>query len=200
MNPRAYTDFIRRTIVCTMKRLVLILFSACLATAGFAAEKRPVTLDDSERLKSPVSPAVSPDGRSVVFALDGKLHITSSAAEAPRPLTSVGSAWSPRWSEDGNSLYFVSDRNHQPQIWKLPVATFGEAVQVTAFEKGVRSTNLSPDKRRVLLALTGRDLEEARGDLHVVDTSGRRASGGRRVHGHVGGTRRTTMPLRNRSS
>ena len=144
-----------------MKRIILIMVSTCLAAAVFAAEKRPVTLDDGERIKSPRSPVVSPDGRSVVFVLEGEIHIASPSTDAPRLLTSAGSAWAPRWSGDGNSLYFVSDRNHQAQVWKLPVSDFGEAVQVTRFSKGIRSTNLSPDENRILLTLTGRDLADA---------------------------------------
>ncbi len=48
-------------------------------------------------------------------------------------------------------------------MWKLPLATFGEAQQVTTLEQGVDTIRFSPDESRLLLAFTDSALAGARG-------------------------------------
>jgi len=123
-----------------------------LAPLSQAVEQRLPTIDDLDGIKSPQSLRISPDGNRIVYALDGQLFVVDRRRESPKALTAPGSsAWDPRWSNDGNSLYFVSDRSGKAQLWKLPVAGFGEAEQLTRFEHGISSTNLSPDETRVAL-------------------------------------------------
>ena len=77
------------------------------------------------------------------------------AGGAPRAVTSAGSSASdPYWSKDGSTLYFLSDRSGTSQLWKLPLATFGEAQQVTTLEQGVDRIRFSPDESRLLLSFT----------------------------------------------
>ena len=49
----------------------------------------------------------------------------------------------PKWSEDGSSFYFLSDRSGSSQIWSMTTAG-KELKQVSAFEKDVEAYGISP--------------------------------------------------------
>ncbi|HUQ81913.1 MAG TPA: amidohydrolase, partial [Gemmatimonadaceae bacterium] len=85
---------------------------------------------------------VSPDGRTIVFDLLGDLYtlpITGGAA------TRISSGMSfdaqPRWSPDGRSIVFVSDRSGADNIWTVD-ADGGNAHAVT---RGERTFFISPE-------------------------------------------------------
>jgi imidazolonepropionase-like amidohydrolase/Tol biopolymer transport system component len=61
---------------------------------------------------------VSPDGREIVFDLLGDLYLLPIAGGEARPLTS-GIAWDmqPRFSPDGRSIAFTSDRGGGDNVW-----------------------------------------------------------------------------------
>lgn len=135
------------------------------ANAGIAAEPAPaptpqpraVTLDDIDKIKWPGAPKLSPDGRQVAYELDGQIFVVPSTGGTPRAVTSAGSSASdPLWSADGRSLYFLSDRTEKSQLWKLPIDTYGEAVQLSEFDRGVNDLNLSPDETRLLISIRGK--------------------------------------------
>ncbi len=132
-----------------------MLAAASAAPRGFSAE-------DLVALDRVSSPALSPDGRSVAFALREADVAANRAASsiwlqglqdaAPRRLTAHGSsASSPSWSPDGRSLYFLSSRSGASQLWRLDLAG-GEAQQVTSTVLDVGSYRLSPDGRAVALS------------------------------------------------
>src|SRR5688572_24264122 len=97
--------------------------------------RRPMTTEDLYRLRFVSDPQVSPDGRRVVYVatwVDAEdrtryrsqlMLVDSDGSGTPRPLTSGRHRDSaPRWSPDGCSLGFVSDRdNERPQIFVLPL-------------------------------------------------------------------------------
>ena len=151
----------------TNRNLVAVLCALficfALATASPAQEgKRLLTLDDYGEIRTPGAPSISPDGRQVAFAMEDRIFLIANAGDEPRALTaSAAKSWSPRWSSDGSSLYFLSDRSDTAQLWRLPVDTFGEAEQLSEFEHGIASVNLSPDEARVLLSLSASDLAES---------------------------------------
>ena len=149
-----------------MNRIWIPVVSLLLfAPFAQADEPRRPTIDDLDGIKSPQSLSISPDGNRIVYALDGQLFVADRRRESPRALTAPGSsAWNPRWSNDGNGLYFVSNRSGKAQLWRLPVAGFGEAEQLTRFEHGVSSTNLSPDETRIALTFAASDLAPADND------------------------------------
>jgi len=143
------------------------ILAACLCLASVAQAQdapQPITLDDYGSLKSVGSPALSPDGRLVAFTLDDSVHVVPFGGGDSRAVTvATSSASSPTWASDGQSLYFLSDRGGKSQLWELPVASFGEAVQVTNFERGVDSLVFSPDQLQLLLRL-GEEKEEKDAD------------------------------------
>ena len=123
--------------------------------------KRELLLDDFDAFSVPESPQISPQGDRIAYVLDEQIYVISVDGGESRSLTSSSSAaWQPRWSVDGGSLYFLSDRDETTQLWKLPVRDFGEAIRITDFEYGVSSLNLSPGESKLLLELSDRDLED----------------------------------------
>ncbi len=134
------------------------------ATAATAAT-RPFTAKDLVMLDRVSEPRLAPDGRSLAFTLretdfEGnrgmksiwKLDLTEKPAH-PQRLTAAGSdAWSARWSPDGRTLYFLSNRSGSDQVWSLAVG-LGEARQVTRLPLDVGSYLLAPDGRRLALSL-----------------------------------------------
>jgi hypothetical protein len=111
------------------------------------------------------APAVSPDGRSVVYTVThydletdrGRTHLwlVPVAGGEPRQLThGDASASAPAWSPDGRSIAFVTARGDDGrQIWLMPAAG-GEATQLTRVEGGASGPVWSPDGS--LLAFTSR--------------------------------------------
>ena len=142
-----------------MPRVRSLLLFLVMAVPGAlnAATPRAVTLDDTSRVQSPSDPKLSPDGRWVAYEVEDRIYVASAHDGGPRAVTAEGTkASDPRWSRDGHSLFFLSDRGEKKwQVWKLPVDTFGEAELLTAVERGVDKLNLSPDQSRLLLSVQG---------------------------------------------
>lgn len=140
------------------------------APAGGA--KKPFAVADLYRLKGVDEPALSPDGRSVVYKLTSSdlavmkrtshLRLVGADGTGDRPLTRTDQTdSSPVFSPDGKTLAFVSTRNGTPQIYFLSMSG-GEAVQKTDFPGGVGGPVFSADGR--LLAVTADVYPECGGD------------------------------------
>jgi dipeptidyl aminopeptidase/acylaminoacyl peptidase len=103
--------------------------------------------------------AVAPDGSSIVYVRrtieDNKyvrsLWRTTFAGGRPEQLTTgKGTNTRPRFSPDGRSLLFLSDRSGKSQAWVIQMAG-GEARQVTDLPNGVGGAEWAPDGKRILL-------------------------------------------------
>lgn len=145
---------------------VTLFAAAALAAPAENAAPRtapgPLTFADQEAVRSPAGIALSPDGRQAAFVADDRIHVVAVAGGEARAVTSPdSSAWEPRWSRDGRSLYFLSDRSGRNQLWRLPVSGFGEAEQVTTLGPGVDRIRFSPDESRLLLTFTDAQLKPA---------------------------------------
>ena len=142
--------------------------------------------EDLYNLRVPTDVAVSPDGRSVAFGVksvapgkDGyrtSLWIAPADGSTPARQLTVGSKNDslPRWSPDGRTIAFLSDRGAvlqaggggaKPgkaaapkeggtQVWLLPIADGGEARQLTDLPQDVEGIAWAPDGRR-LCAVSG---------------------------------------------
>ncbi len=146
---------------------------------------RPPRPDDLYRLRIATEPRLSPDGRWVVVTVqavapgfDGyrqSLWLVSTgadgAAPSPRRLT-LGSRndWHPRFSPDGRTLGFLSDRRPRvedepvrrdandsgeredvKQVHALPLDGPGEARRITDLPRGVTEFAWSPDGTRLVV-------------------------------------------------
>jgi dipeptidyl aminopeptidase/acylaminoacyl peptidase len=141
-----------------MKIFGVVLLLVVAAARSDAA--RPISLEDYYRIENAATPAISPDGRWVVFARTtiieaenqrhSELWISSSDGSVPATrLTSAASnASNPRWSRDGKLLAFRSSRKvlgADGDIWFLRMDRPGaEAFQIP----GVLGMPIfSPDNR-----------------------------------------------------
>ncbi len=129
---------------------------------------------------------ISPDGQRIAYTVTGIDHetyayhtaiwLTTPTSQPGQERRFVARGGSPRWSPDGQTLAFVSDRagempdplhgespadrdkrcgKGKPQIWLIP-ADGGEAYQLTFMRWGASTPTWSPDSTRLLfVAKTG---------------------------------------------
>ncbi|MEZ5468121.1 MAG: S9 family peptidase [Lysobacterales bacterium] len=139
--------------------LVLLLFPALAC-----AEAKPFDVDDLVRLNRISDPQLRPDGKALAYTLretdwEANKGLQSvwqlsldGSSKTPQRLTAVGSsAMHARYSPGGQRLYFLSSRGGSMQVWKL--GGLGEAQVVTSLPLDVGDFMLSPDGKRLALAL-----------------------------------------------
>jgi dipeptidyl aminopeptidase/acylaminoacyl peptidase len=125
------------------------------AAPAAAQDRRPLDVDQFLRLRIAADPQVSPDGRTVAFAVTvpslddnrnvSRIWLHSLVDGTTRQLTSgAGSDHSPRWTADGRTLAFLSTRSGTAQVWRIRIDG-GEPIRVTAVDGGVSQFFVSPD-------------------------------------------------------
>jgi tricorn protease len=97
--------------------------------------------------------ALSPDGRKIAFVARGEVFAASAkeAGDAMRITNTAAQESRPVWSSDSRSLFYVSDRDGRPHLWRYDFATEKET-QLTSGDSIDVGPDLSPDGR--LLAFT----------------------------------------------
>jgi dipeptidyl aminopeptidase/acylaminoacyl peptidase len=130
---------------------------------------RNLEIDDTFKIKSIGSPALSPDGKKVAYAVttnnfetnSSKTRIWMMAIEGGKPIPMTAksvSSGTPKFSQDGKKLFFLSERDGgKTQMWSLDLVHGGEAQQVTSVERGVNSINFSRDEKKLVLVLKDPD-------------------------------------------
>ena len=147
---------------------MLKIIAACMALALMAvggAQARPFTAKDLALIDRVSDPRVSPDARFVAYSVrstdwDGNHGFNalwvldrSSQNSAPRLVRDQErSSMSPRWSADGQWLYFLSSRSGSTQVWRTP-AKGGESSQVTKLPLDVGLYRLTPDGHSLVAAI-----------------------------------------------
>ncbi len=143
------------------------------------ADKRPITAHDLLAMQWAGDAQISPDGRRVAFVRTVPVIEKNSYQSAiwmaeegrePRAFTSGqgkdGPARdkSPRWSPDGNSIAFLSNRAGKDNVWIIPSGG-GEARHLFPFDEGVSQITWSPDGRYLaFVARTPKTKEEKEAD------------------------------------
>ncbi len=100
-----------------------------------------------------ISLDVSPDGQTIVFDLLGDLYTMPIAGGAATALT-TGMAFDaqPRWSPDGKSIVFTSDRDGGDNVWAIDAAT-KQTKQITKGKTSrYRSPEWTPDGNYIVVA------------------------------------------------
>ena len=146
-------------------RLVLsLLILAAASPAAAQSGRRPMSLSDLAEFREVDDPQISPDGGWVAYTVSvangeldrytSDLWMTSWDGRTTVRLTSTPkeSEHTPRWSPDGRSLAFLSDRGTGvEQLWLLN-RRGGEAEQVTALHDDIEDYAWSPDGRSIAFA------------------------------------------------
>ncbi len=133
--------------------------------------KRRITAEDLYNFKQIQDVRMSPDGENVVFVLQradrktekkfSNLWIVPANGGASRQFTQGDHVDAmPRWSPDGKTIAFVSNRDdeEQPQIYLISVQG-GEAERLTDLKGEIGAMEWSPDGQRLLLQFRKKDAE-----------------------------------------
>jgi len=138
-----------------MKKYFFLVTIFLLVSFSAQAQKRAFTIEDFYRVKSISDVHVSPDSKSVIYALatfdlpraKRFTHIWMMDLDGrnARQLTSGDkSESSPAFSPDGKWISFISSKDGSPNIYLLPSAG-GEANKLTNISTGVSDPLWSPD-------------------------------------------------------
>ncbi len=120
---------------------------------------RPITVRDLFQFKRLADPQISPDGKQVAYVVGTvDLEANSSASTiwlvpttggAPRQLTTTTKKdRHPRFSPDGRSILFESNRLGDNQLWIIDLAG-GEARQLTTIATEASTGIFSPDGKQI---------------------------------------------------
>ncbi|HEV8268889.1 MAG TPA: hypothetical protein VGR00_11660 [Thermoanaerobaculia bacterium] len=151
---------------------VFTAFGPVLAAPDPGASKRAFAIEDFYRLSPVGAPALSPDGKTVVYGLTTNdlpkakrtVHLwrVDPDGKNGRQITFAdGRDENPAFSPDGKWIGFVSTRGNDPQLYVLPVDG-GEAVQKSHVPGGIGAFLFSPDGKHV--AVTADVAPECRAD------------------------------------
>jgi dipeptidyl aminopeptidase/acylaminoacyl peptidase len=121
-----------------------------------------MTADDLYRLKLISDPRFSPDGERIAYVVTtierekddyrSSIYLALAGGSGIRRLTHADAKdSSPRWSDDGKHLAFMSNRSDKAQIWLIR-ADGGEAWQVSSLSEGVACFDWSPDGQQFVAA------------------------------------------------
>jgi tricorn protease len=122
---------------------LVVLSVVCSLTSASA------TAADSIRLAN--SPALSPDGSTLVFSWTGDLwSVPSVGGEAKRLTFHPGRDTEPFYSPDGKEIAFISDRDGSTQVYVMP-ASGGAPKQLTFHTAGHALAGWFPDGQSLLI-------------------------------------------------
>src|SRR5690242_14146024 len=103
-------------------------------------------------------PAISPDGKTIVFSFKGDLYKVPSSGGDAVPLTlHEAYDYMPVWSHDGKSIAFASDRYGNFDVFIMP-SEGGEAKRLTFNSANDYPYDFTPDNKQVLFGSGRNDI------------------------------------------
>jgi Tol biopolymer transport system component/C-terminal processing protease CtpA/Prc len=128
-----------------------ILLVSLLSAAGAAASAQQVSSNWFR------DAAISPDGKSFVFAHGGDLYTVPSSGGRAIPLTiSPAHESSPVWSHDGKHIAFASNRHGNDDVFVMP-STGGAATRLTFHSSDDIPSDFTTDNKAVVFASSRKD-------------------------------------------
>ena len=151
----------------TPRRAFALLLTLAVAIASLpAADRHPITPQDLWAIKRVGSPALSPDGRTVVFTIQewsieknkstANLWLADLATGNLRRLTTAAAGdGAPAWSPDGKRLAFTSRRgdDEATSLYVMPVDG-GEPEKILELPFSVGSPKWLPDGSHLIVGTT----------------------------------------------
>jgi dipeptidyl aminopeptidase/acylaminoacyl peptidase len=143
-----------------MRRYALsLLFLLLISVAPALAQKRAFTIEDLYRIKSLSDVQISPDGKTIVYAVGvsdlasakrrSSIWIMDVDGKNARQLIAEDQrASSPRFSPDGRWIAFISSKEGSPNLYVMPSAG-GESKKITGISTGVSDPLWSPDGKSI---------------------------------------------------
>jgi len=149
-----------------MRRFSLILLIAFACPLAAQTGRHTITHEDVFLMKRVAGPAISPDGRLIVFSVTEPSYtegeqvsdlwlVPSDGSAPPRRLTNTkGGESGVEWSPDSRRIAFSARREGDDvsQIYMLDLSGGGEAQRVTNLATGASSPLWRPDGRALLFA------------------------------------------------
>jgi len=133
--------------------------------------RKPIGIDDIYEIRQPLQCDLSPGGERLVVSVSqadkAKLKslthlwmIGTNDHEARQFTRGTSSESSPKWSPDGRTVAFLSDRSGKGELWTIP-AEGGEARQLTEMKGSVTAFSWHPRGNKLVVTFVPSD-EEAR--------------------------------------
>ena len=143
--------------------IVFLSVSAAVCIAEPTEQAHPFSVHDILAMERISDAQVSPDGEWIVFVLRktdleenlGRTNLWLVRADGSglRRLTSdPANDSNPRWSADGESIWFLSKRSESSQVWRIRIDG-GEAEQVTELPLDVGNLVVSRDGRHIAFTM-----------------------------------------------
>ena len=142
-----------------------------------------VTIEDLYKLKWVSDPQVSPDGKLIAYVQKtvdpddktkyrSQVWVVNCESGKARPFTSgQKSDTSPRWSPQGETLAFISNRSGNNQVWLMPLSG-GEARQLTKSKRPLSNISWSPDSSMLVatakIGASDADESKDKSDVKVI--------------------------------
>jgi dipeptidyl aminopeptidase/acylaminoacyl peptidase len=127
----------------------------CPTLLHSGTERRPITLDDYDCIQDLPEARISGDGKHVAYVTFGQVHIRTVDTQNDwiPSLPDNEASWSPVWSTDSQSVFFLSGSTNMTRVWKQNISSRGSPVQLSCFHFSVDFLKLNPDGYRLLLEL-----------------------------------------------
>ncbi|HEX9728788.1 MAG TPA: amidohydrolase family protein [Gemmatimonadales bacterium] len=149
------------------------------APAGRGARENPLPLTAARSAKFTATEGtwmsldVSPDGRTIVFDLLGDLYtVPMTGGKATRITEGLAYDAQPRFSPDGETIVFVSDRSGGDNVWTMRM-DFTDTTQITQGNTSLYiSPEWMPDGRRIVVSRSGGLGGTAKLQMYYIDHRG----------------------------
>jgi len=138
---------------------ILTFLFLILSLPLFAANKRPISVEDLFSIGRVSDVQISPDGKYLSYTVkyyfmetnksNSDIWLVPTKGGDPIQLTNSPKAdFGARWSPDGSKIAFISTRNGSPQIFTISV-NGGEAKQLSHISTGASGIVWSPDGKYI---------------------------------------------------